>query len=120
MKSHKIIIENIVIHTNHGCLEEEEKIGSDYLVDVEIVADLSKSAQSDELEDTIDYVRINQIIHKQMEIRSKLLEHVAQRTMDELKREFPQLEAASLKISKLNPPMGGNVEKVSVVFTESF
>ncbi len=120
MNTQKIILENILIYTNHGCLEEEEKIGSDYSVDVELVADLSVSAQSDNLQDTIDYVRINEIVQEQMAIRSKLLEHVAQRIMDEFKREFPQLKAVSLKISKLNPPMDGNVEKVSVVFAETF
>ena len=120
MKLQKIKIENILIHTNHGCMIEEDKIGSDYLVDLEIHADLAKSAQTDALEDTVDYVHMNRIVHKEMTKRSKLLETVAVRILDRIGEEIPMIAFAEVKISKINPPMGGNVEKVSVVFSRNY
>ena len=74
-----IEVRNIKVFTNHGCLEEEAKIGSEYRVDIKIKADLSKSAKTDNLSDTVDYVHLNKIAKEEMAIRSKLLEQVAQR-----------------------------------------
>ena len=56
-----IKVENIRVYANHGCLKEETKIGSDYRVDLKVKADLQKSAQSDALADTVDYVLLNKI-----------------------------------------------------------
>ena len=116
----KIVIENISIHTNHGCMDEEGKIGSEYNVTLEIHANLSKSGETDSLEDTVDYVHLNQIVHKEMDIRSKLLETVAVRILKRIGEEIPQVAFAEVKISKINPPMGGNVEKVSVIFNQQY
>ena len=71
-----IKLKNIRTYSYHGCLIEEGKIGSDYVVDLEIKTDLRKSCLSDELSDTVDYVQLNKIVEEEMAIRSKLLEHV--------------------------------------------
>lgn len=120
MNLQKIIIENIQIHTNHGCMDEEAKIGSEYSVDLEIHADLLKSAKTDELVDTVDYVTLNQIVHREMKQRAKLLETVALRILDSIGEELTTVKYAEVKISKINPPMGGNVEKVSVIFDREY
>ena len=116
----KIIIENIHINSNHGCMVEEGKIGSEYSVNIEIHADLLKSAQTDQLEDTVDYVHLNQIVHDEMAIRSKLLETVAAKILNRIGKEIQQVQYAEVRISKMNPPMGGNVEKVSVIFEKIY
>jgi len=109
-----IKIRNIRIYAYHGCLIEEGKIGSDYRVDLEVKVDLSKSAQTDNLADTVDYVHLNKIIKKEMAIRSKLLEEVAKRILDKILEEIPIVKTATVAISKLNPPIGGNVAKVTI------
>lgn len=116
----KIIISNIKIFTNHGCMVEEGKIGSEYTVDLEVHADMLKSAQSDDLVDTVDYVHLNQIIQSEMAVRAKLLETVAQRILNRIGEELKRVEFAEVCISKINPPMGGNVEKVSVIFNRNY
>ena len=116
----KIILENIRIYSNHGCLDEEALIGSDYLIDLEIDADLSKSVLTDELEDTVDYVKLNKIVREEVLIRSKLLEKVVDRILQRIYIELPQISFAKVKLSKMNPPIGGNVEKVSVVMEKKF
>lgn len=116
----KIILENIRIYSNHGCLDEEALIGSDYLVDLEIDADLSKSMKTDELIDTVDYVHLNKIVKEEVGVRSKLLENVVDRILQRIQNELHTVTYAKVKLSKLNPPIGGDVEKVSIVLEKHF
>lgn len=116
----KIILENIRIYSNHGCLDEEALIGSDYTVDLEIEADLSTASRSDRLSDTVDYVHLNRIVKEEVSQRSKLLETVAERVLARIGREIPLIGKAKIKLSKMNPPIGGNVEKVSVVLEKKY
>ena len=114
----KIQVNNIKLYAYHGCLEEEAKIGSDYRVDVEVEADLSKSCLTDDLLDTVDYVHLNHIVKEEMAIRSKLLEEVGHRIIQRFFREISMLEKATVKVAKINPPIGGNVEEVVVILSE--
>lgn len=109
-----IKVQNIRVYAYHGCLLEEGKIGSDYRVDVKVKADLSKSTISDELKDTVDYVHLNLIVKEEMAIRAKLLEHVADRIIQRIFNELLMVVKATISVSKINPPIGGNVEKVTV------
>ncbi len=109
-----IKIKNIRVYSYHGCLIEEGKIGSDYRIDVSVKANLKNSAKTDHLVDTVDYVHLNKIVKQEMAIRSKLLETVADRILDRILLEIPLAEKAKVKVSKLNPPIGGNVEMVTI------
>jgi dihydroneopterin aldolase len=113
-----IQVNNIRLFSNHGCLEEEAKIGSEYRVDVEIKANLKKSAHTDELSDTVDYVHLNRIVKEEMAIRSKLLEEVAQRILNRFFKELKMIKKAKVAVAKINPPIGGNVEEVVIVLTK--
>lgn len=109
-----IKLKNIRVYAYHGCMLEEGKIGSDYRVDVSVKANLSTSAQSDNLIDTVDYVHLNKIVKQEMAIRSKLLETVVERILDRILQEIPLVEKADVAVSKINPPIGGNVAMVTV------
>ena len=109
-----IKIKNIHLYAYHGCLDEEGKIGSEYRVDLSVKADLSKSAKTDELTDTIDYVHLNKIVKEEMEIRSKLLETVAEKILTRVLQEIEMVKKAMIKVSKVNPPIGGNVALVTI------
>lgn len=113
-----IKLKNIRTFSFHGCLEEEGKIGSDYTVDLEVKSDLRKSALSDELEDTVDYVHLNKIVVEEMSIRAKLLEHVAHRIIVRTFKEIPSVSRIKVAVSKINPPIGGDVELVSIEMEE--
>lgn len=113
-----IKLQNIRTFSFHGCLMEESKIGSDYSIDLEIKTDMRKSAISDELHDTVDYVHLNKVVVEEMAIRSKLLEHVAHRIIKRIFDEIPAVSRVIVSVSKLNPPIGGDVEAVTVVMEE--
>lgn len=113
-----IILKNIRTFSYHGCLVEESKIGSDYRVDLEIKTDLRKSMQTDDLADTVDYVHLNTVVTQEMAQRSNLLEHVAQRIIQRIFNELPQVSVIILEVTKLNPPIGGDVEAVTIKVEE--
>lgn len=114
-----IKLKNIRTFSYHGCLVEEGKIGSDYSIDLEIKTDLTKSCLSDDLKDTVNYVLLNKIVVEEMEIRSHLLEHVGYRIITRIFKEIPVVSRILLAVSKLNPPIGGDVEAVTIELDES-
>jgi dihydroneopterin aldolase len=109
-----INIEGINLYAYHGCLEEEALIGGHYVVDVFMRYDFSAAEQTDELEKTIDYCRVYELVKKEMAVRSKLIEQVCARIYNSTKSEFSQLQYLKVKVTKLSPPMNGDVDKVSV------
>lgn len=113
-----IKLTNIRTYSYHGCLVEEAAIGSDYRVDLEIKTDLRKSALSDQLEDTVDYVFLNQVVKEEMAIRAQLLEQVAHRIIVRVFKESAAVSRILIRVSKINPPIGGDVEMVTIEMEE--
>ena len=113
-----IKLKNIRTFSYHGCLLEEGKIGSDYSANLEVKTDLRKSCISDDLKDTVDYVLLNTIVVEEMAIRSHLLEHVGHRIVSRIFKEIPSISRINLAVSKLNPPIGGDVEAVTIELEE--
>ena len=113
----QIFLENIRTYSYHGCMKEESIIGSDYRVDLWVDADLTLAAQTDDLKDTPDYVQLHQIVVTEMQTASRLLEHVAQRIIDQVKRQMASLEGVKVRVTKINPPIGGDVAAVSVLLS---
>ena len=114
VKMGKISVEGIKLYAYHGCMDEEAKIGANYEVSVLIDFDFTAASTTDILAKTVDYVIVYNIVKKQMAIRSKLLEHVGKRIFDELMRYYKTIETLKVSISKINPPMNGNVDRVTV------
>ncbi|KMQ61322.1 diguanylate cyclase [Chryseobacterium sp. FH2] len=117
----KIYLEDVKIYAYHGVLPEENIIGAYYILNVELLhTDLWKAAESDDLNDTISYADINEIIHDEMKIKSKLLEHVVGRIISKIHEKFPQIDYIKLKITKTSPPMDGEVKGASIELEKSF
>ena len=110
----KVILKDIRIYAFHGCMEEEELIGSDYIVNLEVETDMQNPLNSDLLKDAVDYVQLNAIVKEEMLIRSRLLEHIAQRIIDRILKQFPMVKSVEVKVAKQNPPIGGDVKEVCV------
>lgn len=113
-----IKVENIRVFAYHGCLSEEKKIGSDYRVDLEVKANLRPSSVSDKLSDTVNYVLLNRIIKEEMLKPSHLLETVAQRILTKVMKADELVDEVTVWVGKLNPPIGGDVEMVTIKMTE--
>jgi len=94
----------------HGVLPEERTEGNLFIVDFKCKYDISAAMDSDELPDTLDYGKIHHIVASEMEIPSKLLEHVAGRIARRIEREFPKIISFSISVAKQNPPVQGRAE----------
>lgn len=109
-----IKIENMEFYSYHGHFIEEQIVGNRFLVDLEIETDMQLPAKSDDLEDALNYQLAYNIVKEEMQTKSHLLEHIAGRILDALYNKFTTIKKASVKVSKMNPPMGGKMERVSV------
>ena len=109
-----IRIEDIRCFSYHGCMEEEGVIGTVFSVDVELKADLSVSAKSDLLTDTIDYSAVSKLVQEEMAVRSKLIEHATQRILNRLMKDLPLVESSKVIVVKHAAPINGEVKHVSV------
>lgn len=109
-----ISIEKMEFYSYHGCFEEERKIGTWFNVDLSMEVDTSKAEETDNLDDTVNYQEVYAVVKREIMIPSKLLENVAKRILNAIKKEFPAVSYAWVKIKKMNPPLGGKMESVSV------
>jgi dihydroneopterin aldolase len=119
MITHAIEVNEIRVYAHHGCLEEEAKIGQHYTVDVYLETDFTEAAEQDDLTKTIDYVIINRIVEDEMAIRSKLIEQVGQRIVNNIKSTFKHLKLIQVKIVKPCPPINGDVKNVAILIKEN-
>lgn len=117
MKSY-IMLENIFIYAHHGVFSQETKVGNLFKVNVKIEVDIMPSCLSDELSDTVSYADVYNIIKEEMSVASKLLEHVAWRIVRHLKNKYAEISSVEIKLSKQNPPLGGQVDFASVIIID--
>lgn len=110
-----IQIEGMEFYAYHGHFKEERIVGNRFILDISIETDLNKAAESDKIENALNYLSVYQIIKKEMQgKKSHLLENIGKRILDELHHNFNNINKITLKISKMHPPLGGQVEKVSI------
>lgn len=113
-KSTKIFLRQVRFHAFHGVLDQERRVGNDYVINVVAECDFTHAMLTDELEDTVSYADIYCVVKEEMAIPSKLLEHVAGRIGERLFNEFPSLQSLDISIMKVNPPFGADCEGAGV------
>lgn len=114
VKSSYILLENVKFYAFHGVLPQERKVGNDYQVSLRICYDISRAMVSDDVNDTLNYAEVYQLLSQEMSVPSALLERVAGRIGDRLFRKFPAIQSIDLTIIKVNPPMGADSEGAGV------
>ncbi|MFP4488141.1 MAG: dihydroneopterin aldolase [Bacteroidales bacterium] len=112
-----IEIENMEFYAFHGHFKEEQIVGNKFLIDLSIEADLDKASRTDKLEDTVDYQVAFRIVKQEMEKKSNLLENIAGRILDSIYARVDGVQKATVRIRKMNPPMGGHINSVAVVMS---
>lgn len=109
-----IELEGMEFYAFHGHFREEQLVGNRFIVDLKIETDTVAAESSDCLEDALDYQQVYRIIAGEMKQKSFLLENIAARIRNKLTETFPQITMMKLKVTKINPPLGGRVRQVSV------
>ncbi|GAB1419286.1 dihydroneopterin aldolase [Bacteroidales bacterium] len=109
-----ITIEGMEFYAYHGHFAEEQLIGTWFTIDLFLTTDTSKAEISDNLHDTVNYLEVYQVVKREMEINSKLLEHLGRRIVGAVMTHFPTVTHARVKVKKMNPPLGGKMDFVSL------
>lgn len=116
----RIELQEMKFYAHHGVSPQETAVGNTFIVDLILTAPLHKAVETDELAYTVNYADVYSVVEKEMLQPSRLLEHVAGRILGALKKRFPELSAVQLKVSKINPPFGGDIRCASVILEESW
>jgi len=112
-----ISIEGMEFYAYHGCFAEEKVIGTRFVVDLYLETDTTEAEQTDNLEHTVNYLAVYQLVRKEMEHKSNLLEHVGRRIIDQTMQRFPMVKKVTVKVKKMNPPLGGKMDFVALTIT---
>ena len=114
LKSSYIYIKGVRFHAYIGVGDLEREVGNDYIIDLRLQYPIEKAMQSDDVEDTLSYAEVFELLKTIMKRPAKLLEYVAGNIVNELTEAFPKIEGIDLKLTKLNPPMGADCDGAGV------
>ncbi|MCC8170690.1 MAG: dihydroneopterin aldolase [Parabacteroides sp.] len=114
----KIELEGMRFYAFHGVSPQERTVGNSFVVTLSLTVPVQAAVESDELAHTVNYAEVYESVNEEMKIPSRLLEHVAGRILYALKKRFPQVTTACIKVSKQAPPFGGEVRSASVILEE--
>lgn len=112
-----ILLNHMEFHAHHGVFEQEQIVGNTYYVDLKIGGDFRMASQSDQIEDTINYASVFHEVEMEILKPCKLIETVAENVCSRLKTTFPAIQSLEIKLTKLNPPLKGQLESVSIILT---
>lgn len=110
----KIALRGLKFKAYHGYYDQERELGNTFEVDITVKTNFYKAAIDDQLSETIDYEDLYAIIKEEMEISSRLLEHVVQCIVDRVISEIKGVKWVKVKLSKINPPIKGECERAVV------
>jgi len=121
MKDEKLLglieLEEMEFYAYHGCFKEEQVVGNRFLVNVSLETECALATQTDDIQDALNYVTIYELVKEQIMQNSHLLEHLTKRIIDTIMAKFPNVIKLKVKVSKMNPPMGGQMRCVSVTLS---
>jgi 7,8-dihydroneopterin aldolase/epimerase/oxygenase len=114
-----IQIEGMEFYAYHGHYDEERVVGNRFLLDISIETDTRPAEKSDNIADALNYQHVYALIKEEMELKkSHLLEHIGRRIIDRLRAEIKGINRIRVKIKKMHPPMGGQINCVSVTISD--
>ena len=114
VESSDIFLRNVRFHAFHGVLPQERLVGGDFLVNLRVDYPVEKAMESDEVGDTLNYATLFDLVKREMQIPSQLLEHVAGRIAKAIMANFPAVTSIDLELTKLNPPMGADSDGAGI------
>jgi len=112
-----IELKKMLFHARHGVMKQELIVGNTFQVDLKLFLDLSRAVQTDNLEDTVNYADIFNLVKEEMATPSHLLEHIAGRIVQKIKQKYPAISKITIRLAKLNPPVQGEIQSAAVIIS---
>jgi 7,8-dihydroneopterin aldolase/epimerase/oxygenase len=112
-----IEVKDMRIYAGHGVHDEEALAGNEFLVSVSV--SLQPDGRISSLSETVDYVKLTEIIRTEMKERRQLLESIAQNIASAIRSAFRNTKEVSVNIRKLTPPISNFTGTVGVNYTSN-
>ena len=113
-KLYTINLEGMEFHAFHGCYQLEQLSGSHFEVSLEITTTLGEVAERDDVTLAVNYLTVYEIVERTMQRTQRTIEAAAANIIEAIKEEFPEIESIECTVSKIAPPLGGKIDRVSV------
>ncbi|MGM9713307.1 MAG: dihydroneopterin aldolase [Prevotella sp.] len=120
MTETSIYIKDLRMHAYHGVLEQERRVGNDYVINITVGFPWAKAATTDDVHDTLNYAALADVVAKEMSVPSNLIETVAKRICDSVKERFGDVSSISVNIRKMAPPMAYHTDGCGVVMSVTY
>jgi len=120
MLHHAILINGLKIYAYHGVMPQERTVGATFTIDLKIDTDFTPAMETDQLDGTISYAEVCEVVKREMAIPSQLLEHAGGRIVKALHQQFPEAKAIRLRLIKDNPPMGADLQGAGIEIETNF
>ena len=117
--TYKIELSNVRLYAYHGVLPQETVVGAWYIVNLSAKIDCTDSIMNDEIDSTVSYALVYDVVNEEMQIKSRLLEHVAGRILERLFATFTLISEIEITLTKETPPLGGDSLSSSVAIKAS-
>jgi dihydroneopterin aldolase len=115
-----IFVTGLVIHARHGVMEHETEVGQRFVIDLELYTDLSDSARTDRLSDTVSYSEVVSTTTAAFKNTNyRLLERAAGAVADAILAHFPRIRAVKVTVHKPHAPIAAIFDDVGIMLTRS-
>ena len=114
----EMTLRNMRFYAFHGVMPHEKRVGGSYEVTLHLKVDFADACETDCLDDTLNYAALYDLVKKEMDVPSQLIEHVAGRIYSQIKETYPAVESLSVTVAKLHPPVGGVMESAEVTLAD--
>lgn len=109
-----ISLQHLCVYGYIGCLPQERIVGNRYCVNLHVQGDFSQAALTDQLEHTLNYAALVQLVQKSLQQPCSLLEHAATRVAQDIFQQFSIAQQVDIELSKINPPLHADIKAASV------
>lgn len=111
---YRINLDGMEFRAYHGCYDLERRVGNRFVVDLELVTELGRVAEADDVELAVNYLKVYETVREVMAVEQRTIERVSQNIIDTLCERFPAIVGVRCRVAKMAPPLGGKVRSVSV------
>ena len=114
MMQFEVSLVDLRFHAFHGVDPQERIVGNEFAVTVRLKYFIEEKDIEDNIEKTISYADVYQLVETEMKRPRKLLETVAFELISKIRDRWPGISSGVVTISKINPPLSGITGKAEV------
>ncbi len=109
-----IALRRMRFQAHHGVGAQERVVGNRFEVTLSVTCPMRQAMEHDCLDGTVNYAGLYAVVEREMRQPSQLLEHVAWRIAQAVRRQFPQVQGGTVTVTKVTPPFKCDLDGVDV------